>query len=91
MKTKWKEMNRKEKGLTVAYLIICCVALVFAILDFAELWAFANVGWIFSIAIMCIVESMQSWEDNRKMAVTELVCGIAMTVFGIVSLIFNFS
>ena len=85
MKKKWKEMNGKEKALAVVYLLIAVVALVFAVIDFAEIWVYAHMCWIFAFAALCAIDCVVEWNNKRKIAIFELVCAVLMLAFGLVS------
>ena len=78
MKKNWKDMTNKEKALTVVYILIAIAALTFAVLDIANLWTYAHLGWTLSFAALCGIDCMQNWKDNRKTAITELGIGVVM-------------
>ena len=63
------------------------IAMIFAVIDIADLWQYAHIGWNFSFSAMCGIECAQRWNNNRKIAITELVFCIVLFVFGILSIL----
>ena len=86
MKAKWSEMSCKKKILTVAYIIIAIITIVFAVIDIAQIWKPADNLWSFSFAALCGIACLQKWNENRKAAIIELVCGIILVAVTIGSM-----
>ena len=88
MATQWKDKSTKEKVLDVLYLVFSIIAVVFAVLDIAGWLNNGHSYWLLSFSVVCFVECIKKWNTSRKIAILELICGIAMITFGILDLVF---
>ena len=85
MSLKWKEMTGKDKALSVLGGLFALAALVFAVLDMANVMAHAHSFWEFSFGLMCFVECVKYWGKNRRDAIIGLVCAVLLITLGVVN------
>lgn len=87
MKAKWNEMTRAEKSLYVFNIIFCTIAAVFAVLDISIDWKYAHFGWSLFFALFLFCEARMNWNKSRKVAILDLVLGILLVGFNVVTMI----
>ena len=85
MNTKWSELTKTEKIIYVIALVFAIAGAVFASLDLFNVWAHAHLGWIITFALFLACEAKLQWAKGRKVAIINLILGIAIVVFGITS------
>ena len=86
MNEKWKDMSCKDKVLVVVSVIVSVIALVFAVLDLADVWVYAEVCWHFSFAAMFCTDGARQWQKKRKAAIVDLALGAVFLGLGVAGL-----
>lgn len=83
MKSNWKDMDKKEKGLFFVYCILALIAVIAAVTDVSGKWEHADLIWMITVAIVLVFECAMNWNKNRKLAILEAVGTIIMLVSGL--------
>ena len=60
MKTNWKDMSKKEKGLFIAYCILAVIGVVAAA-------AGADMLWMILVAVVLAVECKMNWNKTIRL------------------------
>ena len=87
MSKKWNEMTQQEKNYTIVSLIFAVAGLAFIVLDIVTEWKYANLGWAITFGLYLATEAKKNWNENRKLAILDLVLAIALVVVNILTMI----
>jgi hypothetical protein len=86
MELRWKDMNPKQKVLSILATLTATIALVLVCMEFAgKKLPYMDFSLLF-LGITSLLQAPVAWASNRKIAYVELAAGGALVIMSILDL-----
>ena len=81
-------MNEKlKKSALIVSIIAGFVAIIFGILDITNVWGMAHIFASVLFAVSIGLQAVVYWNENRKIAIVELVVAVILFVLAVANII----